>query len=146
MEYSLHDLEIMTGYSARRLRQFMKDGILKGTYQKAKWTFTNEQFAEFIENPYIRDGLLIKQRAEVLHFLEDTSNNMEEACMVYDVENNALFCEKIKDRIINEYEQENENMGRFTYFYDDNKNKGRFTFFGTIEQIAYFVDIIRSVK
>ena len=37
MEYTIRDLEIMTGYSARRLCQFMKDNILKGTLFQKRW-------------------------------------------------------------------------------------------------------------
>jgi len=49
--YTLNDLALMTGLTTRTLRNYLKMGILKGERIDGIWNFTEEEIAEFFDNP-----------------------------------------------------------------------------------------------
>ncbi len=84
MEYNLNQLAMITGYTTRSLRNFIKDGSLAGEKVDGVWTFTEEEISAFLGNPAIRMGLASKQQSLVYDFLADTDKKVNRICVVLD--------------------------------------------------------------
>ena len=104
--YTLNDLALMTGLTTRTLRNYLKMGILKGERVEGIWNFTEEEIAEFFENPYVISGIQAKNRAIVFDFLAQNKKQDNEICTILDLhvqqeeaeEISAFFCEEVGKR------------------------------------------------
>lgn len=84
MEYNLNQLAMITGYTTRSLRNFIKAGSLGGEKVDGVWTFTEEDVSAFLSDPAIRMGLSSKQQSLVYDFLADTDKKVNRICVVLD--------------------------------------------------------------
>ncbi len=103
--YTLNDLALMTGLTTRTLRNYLKMGILKGERVEGVWKFTEEEIAEFFDNPYVISGVQAKNRAIVFDFLAQNKKQHNEICTIIDLcvgqkteEISRFFCEKVGKR------------------------------------------------
>ena len=104
--YTLNDLALMTGLTTRTLRNYLKMGVLKGERIEGIWKFTEEEIAEFFENPYVISGIRAKNRAIVFDFLAQNKKQDNEICTILDLhveqeeaeEISAFFCEEVGKR------------------------------------------------
>jgi len=80
--------------------------VLKGEKLDGVWTFTVEEFAEFIENSYVKPSLQAKNKAIIFDFLAQNEKRTNEICTVIDVcvdsheadEISSFFCEEMNKR------------------------------------------------
>ena len=84
MEYNLNKLAMITGYTTRSLRSFIKDGSLNGEKVDGVWMFTEEDISAFLNAPAVRMGLSSKQQSLVYDFLADTDKKVNRICVVLD--------------------------------------------------------------
>ena len=104
--YTLNDLARMTGLTTRTLRNYLKMGVLKGERMEGVWKFTEEDVAEFFDNPYVISGVQAKNRAIVFDFLAENKKQSNEICTIIDLcvdqreaeEVADFFCEKVSNR------------------------------------------------
>ena len=66
--------------------------VLKGEKLDGVWKFTEEEFAEFIQSPYVKPSLQAKNKAIVFDFLAQNEKRINEICTV-----------KAKKAMINSY-------------------------------------------
>ena len=104
--YTLNEIAMMTGLTTRTLRNYIKMNVLKGEKSDGVWMFTEEEFAEFIVNPYVKPSLQAKNKAIVFDFLAQNKKRTNEICTVLDAcvdsdeaeEISTFFCEEINKR------------------------------------------------
>ena len=104
--YTLNEIAMMTGLTTRTLRNYLKMNVLAGEKIEGVWKFTEEEFAEFIQNPYVKPSLQAKNKAIVFDFLAQNEKRTNEICTVIDVyvdsheaeEISTFFCEEINKR------------------------------------------------
>ena len=104
--YTLNEIAMMTGLTTRTLRNYIKMNVLKGEKLDGVWTFTVEEFAEFIENSYVKPSLQAKNKAIIFDFLAQNEKRTNEICTVIDVcvdsheadEISSFFCEEMNKR------------------------------------------------
>ncbi len=82
--FSLNQLSMITGYSTRMLRNFIKSGMLQGQLIDEKWYFDYAQMESFFADPYVRAGLQTKRNSLVNHFLQDTQKPNDQICSILD--------------------------------------------------------------
>ena len=69
--YNLNELSLMSGFTTRTLRTYLNQGLLKGEKTNGAWRFTAEEVDAFFAQPFVKEGLRIKQSAVVFDFLAD---------------------------------------------------------------------------
>lgn len=80
--------------------------VLKGEKVDGVWKFTEEDLAEFFQNPYVKPSLQAKNKAIVFDFLAQNEKRTNEICTIIDVcvethkaeEISYFFCEEINKR------------------------------------------------
>lgn len=101
--YTLNDLCVMTGFTARTLRGYLATGVLEGEKEGGVWRFTEEQVKAFIASPSIWPGIQSKQSAAVRDFFQDRGKQEPQMCVIldlpgYDAEKTtAFFCREASD-------------------------------------------------
>ena len=104
--YTLNEVAMMTGLTTRTLRNYLKMDVLKGDKVDGVWKFTEVEFAEFIQNPYVKPSLQAKNKAIVFDFLAQNEKRTNEICTIIDVYVDSheakgissFFCEEISKR------------------------------------------------
>ena len=82
--YTLNQVAMMTGLTTRTLRNYIKMDILKGEKIDGIWNFSEEEFAEFIQNPYVKPSIQAKNKAIVFDFLAQNEKRTNEICTIID--------------------------------------------------------------
>lgn len=140
--YTLNEISIITGFTERTLRTYIKDGLLNGVKKKNKWLFTEENLQQFLSQDFIVQGLKIKDNIVVKDFMENVKTNVPKACLVYDFpgEDSKIFemCTKLTNFL-----QENHMMNfQFRFHYDDQCHVGRFIFTGDLSRTKEIIELL----
>lgn len=93
--FDLNELAVMTGFTTRTLRSYLKQGLLHGEKVGEKWQFSTESLARFFEEPYVKEGLRIKRTGLVFDFLASRSTVAGKACVVLDLPGSAADAAKL---------------------------------------------------
>ncbi|MBO6041248.1 MAG: MerR family transcriptional regulator [Oscillospiraceae bacterium] len=76
---------LMSGFTTRTLRSYLNQGLLKGEKTDGAWRFSAEEVDRFFSEPFVREGLRIKQSALVFGFLADRRAESGRACVILDL-------------------------------------------------------------
>lgn len=141
MHYNLAELALITGYSTRSLRTFYRQGLLTGTMEAGKYSFSEEDVEHFIAQPFIMSGIKTKTRMHVQHFLEEDHTRKPATCLIHDepgkeraVQLNNILQEYVKREPLKEF--------TYTYLFDDKKDVARFIFIGSAKEVAAILERI----
>ena len=102
--YNLSELAMMTGFTTRTLRNYLNQGLLKGSKTDGTWRFTLKELDDFFSDPYVKEGLRIKRSSVVFDFLADRSKKSAKTCVILDLpvpitKGNAIssfFCDQMQ--------------------------------------------------
>lgn len=83
--YTLNDIAMMTGFTERTLRTYLKNGLLKGEKTKGIWSFPAASVDAFFQEPYVKEGLRIKRSAAIFDFLADRKKKNPRTCVILDL-------------------------------------------------------------
>ncbi len=105
-QYTINEVAIMSGLTTRTLRNYMKMNILNGEMVEGVWKFTEEDIADFFQNPYVKPSIQAKNKAIVFDFLAQNEKRISEMCTILDVcvekdeaeEIAAFFCKEVNKR------------------------------------------------
>lgn len=103
--YDLNEVAMMTGFSTRTLRNYLKQGLLRGEKADGAWRFSAEDLDRFFSEPFVKEGLRIKRGSIVLDFLAVRHSDKPRACVILDLPStpaegrsaSLFFCERMKD-------------------------------------------------
>lgn len=140
--YTLNEIALITGFTTRTLRTYIKDGLLNGSKVKNKWLFTEENLNEFFSQSFIAEGLKIKNNIIVKDFVEDIKKNAPKACFIYDLpgEHSEILdiCTKLTDLL----KENNISNFQFRFHYDDKAHMARFIFTCDLSKTKDVMDMI----
>ena len=82
--YTINDLSLISGLTTRSLRNYIKDGLLKGDKPDGNWAFTDRQITEFLSHPSVKPSIQAKNKAIVFDFLSDEDKKEHASCVILD--------------------------------------------------------------
>lgn len=131
---TLKELAMMTGLTARTLRNYMKTHVLQGEKQEGIWMFTLEEIGAFFSDPGVKASIRTKRNAVVYDYLLDDHKTDNEICSILD------FCVDDREAVrISEFfsnaANQIEDAGRFRFSYDKSGNCVRVILKGSAEQV-----------
>lgn len=95
--YTIEQLSLITGLTTRTLRNYLKNGLLRGSKDTGLWQFTEEQVSEFVRHPSVRPSIQTKQNAIVYDFLSEQDQTENELCILLDRTLEECDAKKIAD-------------------------------------------------
>lgn len=141
-KYNLNDVALMTGFTTRTLRNYLLGGILKGEKIDGVWHFSEEDLDAFFKEPYVKEGVRIKQSGVVFDFLAGKGAKTARTCAILDVpaklkegrEISTFFCDKMND------------ASDVVFTFDWDKDVCRIILAGDAEQVAGLVRAFNERK
>lgn len=89
--YTMNDVAMMTGLTTRTLRNYLRQGLLKGEKVDGVWRFTEEEYEVFLAHPAVKPGLRAKKNAIVNDFMLLDAKKENQTCVILD------FCMERED-------------------------------------------------
>lgn len=130
--YNLNEVALMSGFTDRTLRNYLKQGLLHGEKTDGVWHFTDEDLQEFFSDPYVKEGLRIKRTGTVYDFLAGSRQKDGGACVILDIPAGFVQSQKISDFFCKEMEKVTDTV----FSFDWNNGICRVILCGPEEQIA----------
>lgn len=113
---TLKELAMMTGLTARTLRNYMKAHVLQGEKQEGIWMFTLEEVGAFFSDPGVKSSIRTKNNAVVYDYLLDNHKKRSQICSILDFCVDDREAAKISEFFCNAANQiEDSGMFRFNY-------------------------------
>lgn len=143
--YTVDDVAQMTGLTSRTIRNYLKDGTLKGKKVGVQWRFTEEDISKLFKEQKIQQEISDAKNQLVYEFLENQNKESEAVCMVWDLPTNDKsrlneICTKIMNNI-NEYK---DGDIRFSYQYFEDTKLARFIFCGKAEKVLELIALAKN--
>ena len=138
--YTVEDIARMTSFTSRTIRNYLKDGNLKGRKIGGQWRFTMEDIKRLFDSGKFLNEIKSKNKKQVLDFIEGVDAGLQgqnQVCAVVDCycENKIAgyqLYEKLVSVINN---KENGSPAKFDYDFIESDSKARFTLFGNPDYI-----------
>jgi hypothetical protein len=143
-KYSLEELSVMTSYTTRTLRTYIKNGLLHGNKVNGRWTFTESDLSNFFSNDFIMQGIKIKSHALINDFLTIPKSDGMNACIIYDLPGSEEEVGRICYRVTSYITENNINGMKFSFFYDSKFRTGRFIFQGDLEKVETIIRLMKD--
>lgn len=134
--YTVEDIAIMTSFTTRTIRNYLKDGNLKGKKIGGQWRFTMENVEQLFNNDDVAKNLKSKKKLKVMSFIDGVNANIQNKiriCTIIDYycedqNTSKLVYEKLVS-IINENDDHAQNS-TFDFEFSEQENRARVTIIG----------------
>jgi excisionase family DNA binding protein len=148
--YTVEDIAQITSLTSRTIRNYLKDGSLKGRKIGGQWRFTDEDIHRLFDvNSYITN-VSRHRHQQVIDFLKGVTTEMKNTTQVCTIAD--CYCENEKAghqlyeqlvKVING-RSEGTSPARFDYEFIEKENKARFYLFGDPEYIIDNLQLLQS--
>lgn len=145
--YTVEDIAKMTSFTSRTIRNYLKDGSLKGRKIGGQWRFTMENIKQLFSNSIFLGDMSRKNRQQVLNFMSGTnidSQNKIQVCTIVD-----CYCEspkagkQIYEKLVTVINTKDDGIpAKFYYEFSKKQNKARFTLFGNPDYIIKTLQLL----
>ncbi len=143
--YTVDDVAMMTELTSRTIRNYLKDGILKGKKVGVQWRFTEEDIKALFKDKGVEREISDNKNKLVLEFLDEKDKGAKSICSVIDYpgqDQNQIeqICEKIICTINNYSESDRI---EFSYQYFQDEKLARFIIIGSPNLVLELITIIK---
>jgi hypothetical protein len=141
----------MTQLTTRTIRNYIKDGILKGRKLGGQWRFTEEDYKNFMDNGSFGDDFKTKLKQDVLDFVDgvnDFADNIGEiqTCSIIDLYQDFEIFKPKLDKLLEFINSHNETAGNwmnFSYTHIESESKYRVVVFARPQYIIEALKILQ---
>jgi len=100
--YTVADVAELTGLTSRTIRNYLKDGTLRGKKIGVQWRFTEEDINRLFSEVDAAGMKILKPEDVISEFLKQTERGQAECCVVWDI---PFSDEKEIDKVCSEARQ-----------------------------------------
>ncbi len=144
--YTVEDIAQMTSFTSRTIRNYLKDGSLRGRKIGGQWRFTMENIRQLFDNGDFLNDVSRKNKQRILNFIYgNKADNQDkiQVCTIIDCycgspEAGEQLYEKLVT-VINGKEKDTP-AAKFNYDFIKKESKARFTLFGNPD---YVIETLR---
>lgn len=137
--YTVKDVALMTGLTERTIRNYIKDGRLKGKKIGVQWRFTEEDINRLFEDENISNNITENNHDNVLKFLKGKVEPNTGAMVLNVPVTNKEELEKRVQKIL-EFINQSKNL-KFSYQYFEKDSVAQFILIGNIKVIKEFTSL-----
>jgi len=145
--YTVEEISIFTSLITRTIRNYLRDGILKGKKIGGQWRFTKQDIEKFMSRGEVVDNMGKEQKQTVIDFIDGVNTDIKgdiQICTIIDLyasseiakQKNDQFCAlvgAVKD----------ETCLTYKYNYDSSEKKARYIIFASPDFIAKAMEILK---
>lgn len=135
--YTVNDIAKITGLTSRTIRNYLKNGNLKGKKIGGQWRFTTEDIQNLFDKGDVKKDMSTLKKNEVLDFIDGVKTDVNgpvQICTIADYycdseKSGKEMCDKLS-QVINSNSDATDGGANFSYEYVKNESKARFILFG----------------
>jgi excisionase family DNA binding protein len=148
--YTVEDIAKMTRLTSRTIRNYIKEGTLKGKKIGGVWRFTEEDIKNLFDNNSFADELKNENKQQLMDFIDGINTDIQgklQICTIVD-----YYCENIEEAksvsekiasVINSKNYDDVALAKFQYEYIETESKARFILYGTPDYIIKTLELLR---
>ena len=143
---TVEDIAQMTSLTTRTIRNYLKDGSLKGRKIGGQWRFTKEDISNFMENGKVAQELSGKFKEEILDFVNGVNTDYVgeiQVCTIVDLYLAREVIEERRDKVLALIGDDDDGYRRCTYDYIEEEQKGRLALFAPPDLIIKALEILK---
>ena len=146
--YTVEDIAKMTSLTDRTIRNYLRNGLLKGRKIGGQWRFSVQDIKNFLDSSEVIDKLSSEYKREVLDFIDNVNTKISgerQSCVIVD-----LYIEHEKANVINEKlcnftASDSINQMRLYYDYSEEYQRARFIIFAAPETSMKLLSMINEI-
>ena len=145
--YTVDDIALILRVTTRTVRNYLKDGSLKGRKIGGGWRFTEDDFMKFLSSAGIVEKIKDDTKQDVIDFLDGLNTDMSgeiQICTIIDVYRSVKAVEELRNALMRLTDAHGKY--HFSFTYTEAEGRARFTLFGTVEYIAQAMEIINKLQ
>ncbi|MCL2773014.1 MAG: methyltransferase domain-containing protein [Oscillospiraceae bacterium] len=144
--YTVDDVAAYTNLTSRTIRNYLKDGTLKGRKVGGQWRFTMQNINAISERKNDGENSSVSRNNQfLLDFISGVNINITselQTCSVTD-----YYCKRIEDATVLSQEfseiqaniADDEPDAKYLYYYEPAEQKARYIFFGSPDTISLYM-------
>jgi excisionase family DNA binding protein len=154
--YTVEEIANMLSLTTRTIRNYLKDGNLKGRKIGGQWRFTEEELKNFMDNAAFATDLFNQRKQDVLDFIDGVNTDITaefQTCTIIDIYEERANAESRRDKAIEFINsssipstEKQSNFMRFTWEYIENESKARILLFASPNNLLEIVKILQENK
>lgn len=149
--YTVEDIANMTSMTSRTIRNYLKDGILKGRKIGGQWRFTEEDIGNFMDSGTVTKDFADKIKQDVLDFIDGVNTEYTgeiQTCAIIDLYQEKDIVESKRDRLVEFINLSKDdglkpNYMRYLFEYIESESKGRITLFAPPKYLVEALKILQ---
>lgn len=149
--YTVEDIAKMTRLTSRTIRNYIKDGTLKGKKIGGVWRFSEEDIRNLFDNNSFADELKNENKQQLMDFIDGANTDIHgklQICTIVD-----YYCENTEEAksvsekmasVINSKNYDDAALAKFQYEYIETQRKARFIIYGTPDYIIKTLETLKQ--
>jgi len=119
--YTVEDIATMTSLTTRTIRNYLKDGILKGRKLGGQWRFTKEDIGMFMDTGTFGQDKAKALREDILDFVDGVNTFADnigqiQTCSIIDLYEEEEIAKAKTDKLMEFINSHNETKGNWMSF------------------------------
>jgi excisionase family DNA binding protein len=148
--YTVEDIAKMTSLTSRTIRNYLKEGMLKGKKIGGQWRFTKEDIGNFMDNGTVAKEFTDNHKQDILDFIDGVNTFADhigeiQTCSIIDLYEDSEIVKRKTDKLA-EFINSNGNMGNYMNFscnYIESEAKTRIVLFANPNYLIKALEILK---
>lgn len=145
--YTVEEIANMTSLTTRTIRNYLRDGTLKGRKIGGQWRFTSGDVGKFMDSGDLRSTLENEMKQSVVDFIDGVNTDIKSSiqiCTIIDLYTSQDKAKQTSDRIC---ELMNTSKGEsylsYKYDYIEPEEKARYILFASPDFLINALNILK---
>lgn len=148
--FTVDDIAQMTSLTSRTIRNYLRDGTLKGKKIGGQWRFTGEDIERFLDSGEVSTTMIEETRQSVIDFLDGVNTDMKgdmQICTIVDLYTTQDEAKRMSDDLCALIQSsKEESQLHYRYEYIQSEEKARFVLFASPDFLMQTLKILKSTQ
>jgi len=150
--YTVEDIANMTSTTSRTIRNYLKDGLLKGKKIGGQWRFTEEDIKNFMDSGTVTKDLTDRIKQDVIDFIDGVNTEYTgeiQTCTIVDLYQEKEIVESKRDKLVefinspDKPDELKQKYMRYLWEYVESESKGRIILFAAPNYLIEALKILQ---
>lgn len=144
--FTVEDIANMTSMSDRTIRNYLRNGLLKGRKIGGQWRFTMQDIKTFLDGGEVMKEMKKKQKQEIFDFVEGVNSKLtgeRQTCVIVDLYISQKEATGLNEKICDFIAENMFSNMRFDYDYSDEEKRARFTILASPKTAIKILEILK---
>lgn len=144
--FTVEDIANMTSMSDRTIRNYLRNGLLKGRKIGGQWRFTMQDIKTFLDGGEAMKEMKKKQKQEIFDFVDGVNSKLtgeRQTCVIVDLYISQKDATGLNEKICDFIAENMFSNMHFDYDYSDEEKRARFTILAPPETAIKILEILK---